>query len=100
MIFLFSGETSAGKSSIINRILGENILPVHIKACTNAVCRIKYSDKLQVSCCNAEGIPVRDMFFENVDNMKTSLKSSIKGEDKTIHFVDICFPVDVLKVSS
>lgn len=94
---IIAGETSAGKSSIINRILGKNILPVNITACTNAVCRIKYSDKLQVSCCNAEGIPVRDMFFENVEKMKTSLKSSIESEDKAIHFVDICFPVDVLK---
>lgn len=40
------------------------------------------------------------MFFENVEKMKIFLKSSIESEDKVIYFVDICFLVDVLKVSS
>lgn len=99
-IIVFSGETSAGKSSIINRIIGNSILPVDIKACTNTVCRIKYSEELQVSCRDAEGEIVQKMFFDNVQKMKTSLKNSIESEDKIIQFVDIWYPVDVLKVRS
>lgn len=99
-IIVFSGETSAGKSSITNRIIGTSILPVDIVASTNMVCRIKYSEELQVSCCNAEGEPVQTMFFDDVQKMKTSLKIIIASKEKKIEFVDIWYPVDVLKVRS
>ena len=40
--FSSSGETSAGKSSLINLILGEEILPSGILSTTSTICELKY----------------------------------------------------------
>ena len=37
-----TGETSAGKSSMINLLLNERVLPTHIKQNTLTVCEISY----------------------------------------------------------
>lgn len=95
-----AGETSSGKSTIINRIVGENIIPVKIHASTRKVCRIKYSEKLQVSTFNTEGTIINDMFFENAQEMKTSLLTTVESTDKSVQIVDIWYPVRILKVSS
>lgn len=95
-----AGETSSGKSTIINLIVGENIVPIKIQASTRKVCRIKYSEKLQVSTLNAEGIIIKDMFFENTQEMKTFLLTTIESTDKSVQIVDIWYPVKLLKVSS
>lgn len=95
-----AGETSSGKSTIINLIVGENIVPIKIQASTRKVCRIKYSEKLQVSTLNAEGIIIKDMFFENTQEMKTFLLTTIESTDKSVQIVDVWYPVKLLKVSS
>lgn len=38
------GETGAGKSSFINLLLGEDILPCSLLSNTNVICEIKYKD--------------------------------------------------------
>lgn len=96
---IFAGETSSGKSTIINRIVGENIIPVKIHASTRKVCRIKYSEKLQVSTFNTEGTIINDMFFENAQEMKTSLLTTVESTDKSVQIVDIWYPVRILKTN-
>lgn len=38
-----AGESSAGKSSLLNLFLGENILPAHMLPCTSCITVIKYN---------------------------------------------------------
>ena len=39
---LFTGETSSGKSSLINLILGEEILPYSLLSTTSTICELKF----------------------------------------------------------
>ena len=40
-----TGETSAGKSSIINLILGKDLLPYSVLSTTSTICELKYGEK-------------------------------------------------------
>ena len=42
---LFTGETSSGKSSLINLILGEEILPYSLLSTTSTICELKFGEK-------------------------------------------------------
>ena len=43
-----SGETSAGKSSMLNLILGEELLPFSVLSTTSTICELKYGKKRQI----------------------------------------------------
>ena len=42
---IFQGEVSAGKSSLLNLLLGEALLPTSLLSCTAVICEVKYSQK-------------------------------------------------------
>lgn len=43
-----SGETSAGKSSMLNLILGEELLPFSVLSTTSTICELKYGKERQI----------------------------------------------------
>ncbi|XP_066280830.1 uncharacterized protein [Branchiostoma lanceolatum] len=43
-----AGETSAGKSSLLNLILGEDLLPQSFLSSTSVICELKYGDREKV----------------------------------------------------
>lgn len=98
--FFCLGETNAGKSTLINLIVGDDILPVDLEpSTTKFVCRIKYCDKLTVSKCNSAGqLPVPET-FESVQEMKRSLEVLWQKSDSDIEIIDIGYPVKILQVN-
>ncbi|XP_055881229.1 uncharacterized protein LOC106051846 isoform X2 [Biomphalaria glabrata] len=52
---IIAGETNGGKSSFLNLLLGENILPTDVLHCTYSVCRIMYSEKYSVHLLDYKG---------------------------------------------
>ena len=46
--YLWIGETSAGKSSVINLILGEDLLPYSTLSTTSSICELKYGEKPRI----------------------------------------------------
>ena len=47
-LFPCQGETSAGKSSLINLILGEEVLPSNFLPTTSVICELKYGKERQI----------------------------------------------------
>lgn len=54
-MIVVSGETSAGKSSFLNLLLGEDILPVHHNPCTSVITKISYGAKRQARIIHMDG---------------------------------------------
>ena len=44
-LYNFSGESSAGKSSLVNLIFGEEILPHHLLNTTSTICEMKFGEE-------------------------------------------------------
>ncbi|OWF42782.1 uncharacterized protein LOC110460608 [Mizuhopecten yessoensis] len=44
--FVVAGETSAGKSTLINLLLGSDILPTSMQSCTSVITKISYGSSL------------------------------------------------------
>ena len=46
--FVFTGETSSGKSRLVNLILGEEILPYSILSSTSIICELKFGKERKI----------------------------------------------------
>lgn len=99
-IFIPLGETSAGKSTIINLILGESILPTGIKASTSRVCRVKYAERCMISTRSNNDEELENMSFKNLQEMAENLKGLAKTNNEEIGYVDIHMPAPLLQVST
>ena len=61
----FAGESSAGKSSLLNLILGEDLLPSHMLPCTSTITIIKYGHR---RCAK---IIYKDGKMDTIENLDT-----------------------------
>lgn len=50
-----SGETSAGKSTLINKLLGKQLLKGRNNESTSTICKLRNSDKIRVKTTNMKG---------------------------------------------
>lgn len=104
-----SGETSAGKSTLINKILEKNIFKGKVLESTSTICKIRNSDRIRVITervtgekeeqdftaeCNLsseEGVKMLRDFLEK----RTDL--TCMSSDENIRSVDIGFPIHFLE---
>uniref|UniRef100_K1R313 Uncharacterized protein in xynA 3'region n=1 Tax=Magallana gigas TaxID=29159 RepID=K1R313_MAGGI len=87
-------ETSSGKSTIVNAIIGKKILPTGIEATTTRVCRVKYSKELKISTCSGTDKEYKHTIsFTSPEEMADKLKFIAQTNDKNITYVDICMPI-------
>lgn len=94
---VIAGETGSGKSSVVNLILGEQILPSGIRASTSRVCRLKYCERFMISTRDNKDEELDNMSLGNVKEMAETLKMLAKTNDKKICCVDIYMPVPLLQ---
>lgn len=98
-IFAYTGETSSGKSTIVNAIIGKKILPTGIEATTTRVCRVKYSKELKISTCSGTDKEYKHTIsFTSPEEMADKLKFIAQTNDKNITYVDICMPIPFQQV--
>lgn len=77
---LQTGETSAGKSSIINLILGEDLLPYSILSTTSTICELKYGEKpgIRIHFKNGNG-KTREPIYQELGHSSATYKEEIQG---------------------
>lgn len=92
---LFAGETSAGKSSLLNLIIGDEILPNGVLSSTFPICQIFNSVEKKAVVINKNG----EKIFLN-DVTLTTLSEYIDCSDskQNCERVDIYWPLPMLKV--
>lgn len=105
-----TGETSAGKSSIINLILGEDLLPSSILSTTSTICELKYGEKPGIrkhfkDCARESGEPV----YQELGHSSKTYKEEIEGcvnlkneRDKGSPYkmIELFWPHPLFKVTS
>ena len=98
------GETSAGKSSFLNMILGENLLPSSLLSTTSTICELKYGRERRVEVhFKDRGERMRTVrLVDNVPYME-QISQYVKHERKEDHpykRVEIYLPHPLLKVTN
>ena len=76
--FTFLGQTSAGKSLLINLLLGEEILPSAHTRKTSTICEIKYGEQRRIMAHLKSGDPKT-----TGTTMEISLKPPLEYSDKS-----------------
>ncbi|XP_019618029.1 PREDICTED: uncharacterized protein LOC109465257 [Branchiostoma belcheri] len=103
---LVAGETSSGKSSLLNLILGEELLPTATLSTTSVICEIRYGQERKVKVFTWEG-EVIEVPLTEADDDKSSLqklseyvhqKGKRDEEDFPYKKAEIYLPLNFLKV--
>lgn len=103
------GETGAGKSSFINLLLGEDILPCSVLSNTNVICEIRYGEEaFALILPRDESRSPAKILFSEKDGMQNFIDELSKKIQKTesedsrqnvYKKAEIYLPQDILKVS-
>lgn len=88
------GEFSAGKSSLINNLLGRQILPVHKTETTARITFIKFGEEEQVELVHTDGTSKFVSIEESLDLWQTGEKADLV---ESIESIMINLPSDLLK---
>lgn len=108
----FSGETSSGKSTLINKILGIKLFKGKLAESTSTICKIRNSDQIKIITTNKTG-EINERDFSNISNLSNNdvreLRNYLKERTDLTHMppdlnadfqtVDILLPVPFLKVN-
>ncbi|XP_066299950.1 bacterial dynamin-like protein [Branchiostoma lanceolatum] len=96
---LVAGETSAGKSSLLNLLLGEDVLPQSLLSTTHVICELKRGTRKRVVVHSLDGDD--DIQFDLVgseENQKREISKYIYSKEKVPKYkkVEIFWPSPIL----
>lgn len=101
LIFGIAGDVSSGKSSLINLLLGDDILPTALLHTTSVICSIHDSNERKIICCYQEGSidAPRTIEVSSNDELKDKLEELIAFKDRPPYkCVEVFLPMPFLKV--
>lgn len=93
---VFAGETSSGKSSLLNLLLGQEseVLPVQLLPCTSTICEISYGQSTQCKAIMPHGAPTE---FKYEDREKYIYKKEDRQRTFTHESVQLQLPIPILQ---
>lgn len=94
-----AGETSSGKSSLLNLIIGERVLPEHLLSSTACICQIYNSVKKQAIAIDEKGnrTSIDEVTDDKLIKYVCVKKSSQNTQSSCSKRVDIFWPLPMLK---
>ncbi|BFZ10888.1 hypothetical protein BsWGS_13927 [Bradybaena similaris] len=102
-LVVVAGETNGGKSTFLNMLLGEDILPTDVLHCTVTICKIFYSEIYSIKTLDYDGI---EEYFpcSSLLEVKAVLKSKLTQQEirerqveSPVKEIAIGMPADILK---
>jgi predicted GTPase len=87
------GQFSSGKSTFLNAILSNNILPTGIIPVTSKINYIKYGKDIRLAVSFKDG---SEQFYD-VSSIATFTDSRSKNETDSIDYLTLYYPLDLLK---
>ena len=103
---VFAGETSSGKSSLVNLILGEEILPCCTTVTTSTICELKYGerpamvvhfkDKDPETGETTKNIPFDEPFEQS--SCRKQISTFVHKKGSSFKKVELFWPHDLLQV--
>lgn len=104
MIFhYYEGEISAGKSSLLNFLIGKDILPTSTLETKSIPCRLRYSTEKRAKLIDDSGNVLEDINYdENENNVLNRLRKIIEGNELVagLSYVEIFLNECSLEVSN
>ena len=107
-LFHFLGETSAGKSSMLNLILGEELLPFSVLSTTSTICELKYGSKRQIKIHYKEqgkdprtkDLEESSSYMDQISEFVHVKTQSLREKASDYKKVELFWPHRLLKVRS
>eukprot|EP00118_Oscarella_pearsei_P023544 m.282968 g.282968 ORF g.282968 m.282968 type:complete len:1028 (+) comp40665_c0_seq31:87-3170(+) len=104
-LLLVAGATSSGKSTLVNALLAEDILPTDFDVCTKVLCKVQYGHYKYAVVHPRGGEPSPPLPLgseEDIENFAKYVKSSIPSEIRTALGVDshLGYEIDIFWPSS
>ncbi|XP_078380429.1 uncharacterized protein LOC144663380 isoform X1 [Oculina patagonica] len=104
-VVLVAGETSAGKSSMLNLILGEELLPFSVLSTTSTICELKYGRDRRIKIHYKEqGKSPRTKYLEESSSYMDQISEFVhvkspSSREKASHYkkVELFWPHNLLK---
>ncbi|XP_062599080.1 uncharacterized protein LOC134260545 [Saccostrea cucullata] len=102
---VITGETSAGKTTLINSLVGEKIFVASNVAATGKICRIRNSETLACKYYTKQDEMKKEENAEDLKELKkmikrgTDVESMTEEDRKEIYFVDVLLPFQILEGS-
>lgn len=92
-----SGEVNRGKSTFINAIIGQDILPTFDKETTSQVFKIKNSDSESYNIIYENG-DVKGIKRDELVKYGTQIDHAgfVSQDDRRILYIEICIPISIL----
>lgn len=97
-----TGETSAGKTTLINQLVKQKVFVTSNIAATGTITRIRNSEKMEIKCYTKDETLMKEEEIKDVKKLRSLIKAltdirKIPEDLKDIYYVDVYLPVSILK---
>lgn len=101
LMILNAGEISSGKSSLLNFMIGTDVLPTSVLESRSVPCRLRYSPEKRANLIDASGNVIESVRFTENEEALNRLRTIIGGNQHIdgLSHIDIFLEESALQVS-